>query len=238
MLRNRLMQLFRDNVDRGQGFRIEAAADEATIYLYAAIGSYFGIDPQEFVKELSAIKAGTIHLRINSPGGDVFDARAIQTALYQHPARIITHIDGLAASAASFVALAGNEIEMAQGAELMIHRAWALQIGNSEEMLQMADLLDKIDESIVADYARKTKAENQQIKDWMAAETWFSAQEALDNGFIDRIYEAPAPENKFNLSAFDNVPDRLKQKEGKEEAEVADYRAHLERRLALIDSGI
>jgi len=127
---------------------------------------------------------------------------------------------------------------MARGAALMIHRAWAFQIGNSEEMLQMADLLDKVDALIVIDYARKTKAENRQIKDWMAAETWFSAQEALENGFIDRIYETPAPENKFNLSAFDNVPDRLKQKEGKEDPAVAVFRQHLERRLALIDSGI
>src|SRR3990167_3986612 len=123
MLRNRLMQLFKDNAGRGQGFRVEAGADEATIYLYDAIGSFFGIDPQEFAKELSALRAGTIHLRINSPGGDVFAARAIQTALFQHPAKIITHIDGLAASAATFVALAGNEIEMARGAALMIHRA-------------------------------------------------------------------------------------------------------------------
>lgn len=219
-LTGRLYQLFRDNQDRGGLYNVQSDGEEATIYLYDAIGAWFGIDAQQFVQDLAAIQAGTIHLRINSPGGDVFDGRAIQTALSQHPANIIAHIDGLAASAATYVALGANQVEMSEGAFFMIHNAWTLAMGNSSDMRATADLLDKVDTSIITDYSRKTGMKDQQIRDMMASETWMSAQEALDNGFVDSIFTPDGQQNgdakgtsnasKWDLSAYENAPEALK----------------------------
>ncbi len=166
----------------------KADDEEATLYVYDAIGTWFGIAAADFVQALAGIKAKTIHLRINSPGGSVMEAEAIQTALQQHPARIIAHIDGWAASAATFVALAADEIEIADGGFFMIHRAWGVAIGNVDDMTDLAGILGKMDANISADYQRKTGVSAEQIAEWMAAETWFSAAEALEHGFVDRIY--------------------------------------------------
>ena len=116
---------FFDRLDRKtEPIRIsaEVSGDEATIYLYDEI-SYWGVNTETFVGELKGIAGGTIHLRVNSPGGDVFEARTMQTAMKQHPARVVAHIDGIAASAASFIAMAADEIEIAEGAFIMIHNA-------------------------------------------------------------------------------------------------------------------
>lgn len=207
---NRLMQLITDNLNAPRKpVRADVSGDEANIYLYDAIDSYWGISAEAFAKELSAITAPTINLRINSPGGDVFDARAIATAITNHSSTIIAHIDGLAASAATYVALAANEVRMADGGFFMIHQAWTLAWGNSAELRDMATLLDKVDASIVNDYAKKTGKSVDQIKEWMAAETWFSAQEALDNGFVDQVATSEAAENRWNLAAYANAPKAL-----------------------------
>jgi ATP-dependent protease ClpP protease subunit len=168
--------------------KAETDGDEATLYVYDAIGAWFGIAAADFVQALADIKAGTIHLRIDSPGGSVFEAEAMQTALQQHPARVIAHIDGLAASAATTLALGAEEIEISDGGVFMIHNAWNLAIGNKDDMREAAAFLEKIDANIAADYQRKTGASPEQIKEWMDAEAWFSSAEALEHGFVDRIY--------------------------------------------------
>lgn len=176
----------------GQPLRLSPQAkvegEEATIYLYDAIGGWFGIAAAEFVQELNGLKAKTIHLRINSPGGSVFEAEAIQTAIQQHGAKVVAHIDGMAASAATYVALAADEIEISDGGFFMIHNAWGVAIGSAVEVRAYADLLDKISENISQDYQNKTGKSAEQITDWMNTETWFSASEALEHGFVDRIY--------------------------------------------------
>jgi len=210
-MKNRLVQLFKDNARPGSAaFRAAVKDDEATIYVYDAIGGWWGgVDAQEFVKELAGIKAGTIHLRINSPGGDVFDARAMQTALRQHKAKVIAHIDGLAASAATFLAMGADEIEMAEGGFFMIHNAWGFTIGNVNDHLEAAAMLEKVDGTIRADYSRKTGKPDDEVRALMDAETWMTAAEAKEAGFVDRVYEAAAPEDKFNLSAYDKAPAAL-----------------------------
>lgn len=243
---NRLLTLLLNNRGRGQRIEAKADGDEATIYLYDAIDPWYGINAQDFVKEINGLKAKTIHLRINSPGGSVFDARAIHTALVQHPAKIVSHIDGVAASAASFIALAGEEVEISEGAFFMIHKAWGLAIGNSDDMLAFAELLEKADASIVTDYQRKSGQSQEKIIDWMKEETWFTAKEALDAGFVDRIAEGKKTENKFDLSAFSNVPEPLKAsgepepsaKEGSDEVLSDPDRDKRERKNALIRRGI
>jgi len=207
--------------------------DEATVYVYDAIGSWFGIAAADFVSALADIKAKTIHLRINSPGGSVMEAEAIQTALQQHPARIIAHIDGWAASAATFVALAADEIEIADGGFFMIHRAWGVAIGNVDDMVELATILEKMDANISADYQRKTGASAEQIAEWMAAETWFSAAEALEHGFVDRIYKPDESEDDDDQDGPKDSHDAAGQNQAGKLALAARLRA-----LRLVEIGL
>lgn len=165
-----------------------AAKDESTVYIFDAIGSWFGIDPKTWIPEFNAIKARTIHLRINSSGGAVMDAQAMVTCIAQHPAKVVAHIDGLCASAATGLALACREVEMTDGAFFMIHNAWGCCAGSAEDMEQYAGLLRKCTGNIVASYRLKTGKPEKQIRDWMSKETWFTAEEAKAAGFIDRVF--------------------------------------------------
>lgn len=208
---DRMLQLLARNKSKGL-FRAEASADEATIYLYDTIVSddfWGGVTDVDFVKELNAIKAPVIHLRINSPGGDVFSARAIETAIREHKSEVVAHIDGLAASAASYIALAADSIVIAEGAFYMIHKAWSFAMGNADDLLEMAALLDKVDQSLVATYAKRTGQEADQIRDWMKRETWFSAAEAVEYGFADSIAEdgpSASASIGWDLSAYSAAP--------------------------------
>jgi ATP-dependent protease ClpP protease subunit len=158
-----------------------------------------------------------IHLHINSPGGDVFDGIAMANAIAKHPSRIVAHIDGLAASAASIVAVAGHEVRMEANALLMIHKAWTVGIGDANTFLKTAEVLTKIDESLVSSYVQASGQSPEQIRTWMTEETWFSAEEAVDAGFVDSIDNADPEEQKqvedalaeFDLSVFSHTPDRL-----------------------------
>lgn len=173
---------------------ISDSKEEATVYVYDAIGSWFGIDPASWVPAFNAIKAKNIHLRINSPGGSVFDAEAIYNAIREHPSFVTAHIDGLCASAATTIALASDEIEMSEGSMFMIHNSWSCAIGNSRDFLKEAQLLDKVDETIVSRYVQKTGQRKDNIQNMMIAETWLTAAEALEYGFVDRIFTAAEPE--------------------------------------------
>jgi ATP-dependent Clp protease protease subunit len=209
MNRNRLLALVTANKDKPKRHEIlNADGQEATVYLYDAIDSYYGVNAEAFVKDFNAITAPTIHLRINSPGGDVFDGRAIATAISQHKSNVIAHVDGLAASAASYVAIAADSVEMAPGSFLMIHNAWTFAFGNSEDLLSTAALLEKIDASLAADYSKKTGKAQSQIEQWMSAETWFTAEEAVAEGFANVVSEEPPEgvENAWDLSVFDHAP--------------------------------
>lgn len=187
---------------------LNADGAEATVYLYDVIDSYYGMDPAAFVKDFNAITAKTIHLRINSPGGDVFGGRAMATAIAQHKSNVIAHIDGLAASAASYVAIAADSVEMAPGSFMMIHNAWTVAFGNADDLLQTAALLEKIDGSLAADYAKKTGKSVEQIAAWMSAETWFTAEEAVEQGFANSVSsdESEGVDNAWDLSLFDRAP--------------------------------
>lgn len=194
--------------------KIEDKNDEATIYIYDEI-SWFGISADKFVKDFADIKAKTIHIRFNSPGGYVFDGIAMYNAIKQSNAHTIAHIDGLAASIASVIALGADEVRMSENAFLMIHDPWSIVIGNSAILREEADLLDKVGGTIAKTYASKSGKDEAEITDLMAAETWFSAQEALDFGLIDAIEDAKeekaqASPTLFDLSVYANVPDKLK----------------------------
>ena len=157
----------------------------AEISIYDAIGGY-DVNAKQFVDELKEINAEVINLRINSPGGSVIDGNAMFNALQRHPAKVVTHIDGLAASMASVLAMAGDEVHMADNALLMIHNPWTMSIGDADELRADAELLDKMSASILSAYGR-SQYEAEEIKDLMDAETWFTAQEAFDAGLVDHI---------------------------------------------------
>lgn len=194
---NPIIKLLADNRQTaGRRFEVRALADTdaVEIYLYDAIVEdeltaewWGGIAPQSFVRQLRDITAGTIHLRINSPGGSVFAARAIEAALREHKARVVVHIDGLAASAASFIAMAGDEIVIAKGAMIMIHKGWTYAYGNADDLGKTVALLNKVDGTLVQTYADRTGQSAEQLTEWMAAETWFTAEESIEHGFADSI---------------------------------------------------
>lgn len=195
-------------------YRIENKTDkEATIYIYDEIG-WFGVEASDFVKDLDDIKAEITHIRLNTPGGNVFQGIAIANAIKQHKSKTIIHIDGLAASIGSIIAIAGDEIRMAENAFFMFHEAWTIVIGNAEGLREEAELLDKIDGVLAKDYAKQTGEKEDKIKELMAGgETWLTAEEALDMGMIDSIEEdkeEKASATIFDLSVFANVPDALK----------------------------
>lgn len=192
---------------------VNASADVAEVFLYDAIVSdaleaevFGGVAPEPFVKALRGITAGTINLRINSPGGSVFAARAIEQALRDHPATVVAHIDGLAASAATFIAMAADKVVMGKGALFMVHKAWTLAYGNANDLMDTAALLEKIDSTLVQTYADRTKQDPAKCAEWMAAETWFTAEEAVAAGFADAVAEAPSARAQWNLAAYAKAP--------------------------------
>jgi len=158
---------------------------EAEISIYGPIGG-FDINAKDFAEDLKGIEAETIHLRVDSPGGSVIDGISIFNALQRHPAKVITHIDSLAASMGSVVAMAGNEIRMANNALLMIHEPWTVAMGNADELRKNADTLEKMSGNILQAYSR-SQYTPEEVADLMKSETWMTAQEALDAGFVDYI---------------------------------------------------
>jgi ATP-dependent protease ClpP protease subunit len=176
-------------------------AGEADVFLYDEIG-YWGIWAEDVIRQLAGITAPVINLKVNSPGGCVFDGLAIMNALADHPATVNVVVDGLAASAASFIAMAGDTITMNRGASLMIHDASGTCLGNASDMGEMAELLDKISDTIAGLYAERAGGTPGEWRSLMVAETWFNAAEAVTAGLADQAVTAtPAP--AANAPAFD-----------------------------------
>ena len=209
---NKLMQLLKDNA-RAEGpaaIRMETTGTDVHVYIDDVIDSYWGASAKSLITSLAGQADKTVHMHINSPGGDVFEARAMAAAVVAHSGEVIGHIEGVCASAATYLALACSQVRMAEGSLFMVHNSWTMAYGNKEELRTTADLLDKIDGTIIADYARKTGATNEQVVAWMDATTWFTAQEALDAKFIDAIdsntKQSGTNQARWNLSAYPNAP--------------------------------
>ncbi|MCA0872214.1 ATP-dependent Clp protease proteolytic subunit [Seohaeicola saemankumensis] len=187
-------------------YTIRARASGAEVLIYDEIGAY-GVTAKGFLAELGALPEGTpVDLRLNSPGGSVFDAVAIYNALKRHVGDITVWIDGIAASAASYIAMAGDQIVMPENAFLMIHDPSGLVMGTAEDMRAMAEALDKVKGSLVTGYVAKSGRPEEEIAELMAAETWLDAQEALDLGFINRIAAPVKLAAAFDVARFRNAP--------------------------------
>lgn len=169
--------------------KAQAQADKPVeIRIYAEIG-FWGTTAEAFVAELDAAAASgaDILVSLNSPGGDVFDAFTIYNALRRYAGRVTTRVDGVAASAASLVAMAGDQLVMPDNAQLMIHNAWVLTGGTAEDLRKTAEMMDKIRDGVVAAYARKSGLEADKLVEMMDATTWMTALEAQALGFCDVI---------------------------------------------------
>lgn len=199
-------------------YRIEAKAGErrAEICILEQIGENFwtgeGMTAKKFSKELQALDVDTIDLHINSPGGSVFDGQTIYTQLRNHRALVNVHIDGLAASIASVIAMAGDTVIMPRNALMMIHDPTGYAMGTAEDMRKTAGALDKVKGTIIAAYQDKTGLPDDQLAEMMSDETWMTAAEAVELGFADKII---APVNmiacaSFGLLAnFQKIPNQL-----------------------------
>lgn len=163
-----------------------AQSTDAEISIYDNIGGW-GISANEFIDELNALgDVEKINLRIASGGGSIVEGNTIYNALKRHSAKVVTHIDSLAASMASVIAMAGDEVRMADNALLMIHNPWTMSMGGAEQLRKDADLLDKMEANIRNAYSR-TALTSEEIDAAMDAETYYTAEEAKEAGFIDEI---------------------------------------------------
>ena len=233
--------------NRGVG---EFRAEAGVIWLYDVIAQDDedamwggGVSPRQFIAALDAT-TGPVTIRVNSPGGSVFGAQAMIAAMRacEHP--ITVQIDSLAASAASVIACAASHVKMSPGSMMMIHKAWGAVMGNEDELRATADLLQKIDGQIAASYAGKAGGDADEYLTLMAAETWFTADEALAAGLADEVIEAnnQKPKAAWDLSVYANAPampesapdavDPIQEQEALAPVIAPDMRATRERHLA------
>lgn len=186
---------------------------EGEVRIYDEIGAW-GITADQFAKDLEKIDAKTIHVRINTPGGEVFAGTAIHNALVEHPARIVVHIDGVAASAGSFIAMSGDEIRMADNAYMMIHNARGGVMGDTEDMRRYADLLDKMNNTIAGMYERKAGKTREHWLGLMNLETWFTAEEAKAENLADvvepTVKKTQPVKSSFDFKIYNKIPDGAK----------------------------
>jgi ATP-dependent protease ClpP protease subunit len=191
--RNRLPKAGEGKSPRAQLDATRDANSVVTLWLYDVIdswGGYWGISADEVRKaldEFPASQVSEIHVHVNSPGGDVFEAAAINNILAAHPAPVKVMVDGLAASAASVVAVRADELVMGVGTELMIHDVWTIVIGSSEDLLSAAAMVDKTSNDLAAQYAAKAGGDTATWRAAMLAETWYTADEAVEAGLADRV---------------------------------------------------
>lgn len=170
-------------------FAMVAKDGVAEIHIFDFIDA-FGVNGRTFLKDLRALgDVRQINVHVNSPGGDVFEGNTIYNLLKAHKAKVTVYVDGLAASIASVIAMAGDKIVMPKNAMMMIHDPWSVTVGNSADMRKMADVLDKISNTLVAAYQTKSGLNADEIKTIMADETWFTAEEAVAMGFADEVAE-------------------------------------------------
>ena len=187
---------------------------ELELQCYDVIGQdYFGegITVSNFsdaIKE--AGDYSSIKLKVNSPGGDVFEAIAIYNLLGGLGKPVTCVVEGLAASAASIVAMAGDKVTMGKGAMMMIHNAMMMAFGNADEMRKCADTLDTVSGSIADIYAENTGMSKADVQKMMDAETWMDAEDCVTKGFADETAPGEEITNTFNLAVYGKVPDKLK----------------------------
>lgn len=188
-------------------YNLKAAADKTPVLsIFDDIGAY-GVSAKSFLNDLRTVTTDEVDVEINSPGGDVFTGLAIYNGLRASGKKINVKVLGLAASAASLVAMAGDTIEMPENAFMMIHNPWGFVMGGADEMRNTADVLDKIGTGLVSTYAKRTGKTDQEITALLDAETWMTAQEAVDAGFATSVTAALAVKASYSE---DRLPENVR----------------------------
>jgi ATP-dependent Clp protease, protease subunit len=229
----KLHNLFAANRGRGAPLALVRNGADVTIEVYDVIVSseadaqWLGGCPADvFCRELRSLTAGdTAHIRVNSPGGDVFAGVAMAQAVRECAATVIVHVDGYAASAASLIVAAAPDSVIAPAAMVMIHKAWTIALGNADDLMETASLLDKVDGELAATYQAKAGGTAEEWLAAMAAETWYTGSEAVEAGLVTRVAETAArPKNSFDLGVYARAP---KAAEAEPESEDTDAAAAL-----------
>ena len=183
------------------------ASKVVDVYIFDEIGMG-GVNAQGFIEEIKSFKDSPMNLHINCVGGDVFDGMAIFNIIKKRTAKTTVYIEGIAASMGSVIALAADNVVMAENSLFMIHNAWGGAMGEAKEMKKTAKLLDKISGEIADIYVKKTKLPYDKVKEMMDEETWLNAEEALELGFIDSISDAIKVAAKYDVSKFKNITNK------------------------------
>lgn len=188
---------------RNEWFRIKALADRsAEVAIFDEIG-YFGVTASDFLEQLKALEVDRLDVRLNTPGGDLFDGVAIYNALRGHPAEVTTYVDGLAASIGSVILQAGDRRVAARASQVMIHDGHGLVVGNAADMREMAGLLDRTSDMLAEVYAERAGGAAADWREAMRAETWYSADEAVDAGLATELAgTSKDQDNSWDLSIY------------------------------------
>ena len=200
-------------------FRAEVVNGRGALYFYDSIGEDWwtggGVTAKSVQTALDSMKgASALDIYINSPGGDIYEAKAIFAQLQRFTGEKVVHVDGIAASAATYIAMVGDRIITARDATWMIHEVWTIAMGNAAALRETADLLDKENGTYAERYAMRTKQSVEDVRAWMAAETWMTAQEAKDRGFTDEIAEAKTSDSSADVAALLSLSATLRARAG------------------------
>jgi len=180
-----------------------AESNITEVMIYDEIGMY-GVDAKSFIDDVKNLPNDTsVLLRINSPGGSVIDGLAIYDAVSRLPQKVTSRIEGIAASMASVIALAADEVIMSENSLYMIHNVWGGEVGDSDDLRKAADLMDKMGERLVNIYVSKSGQTEEQIRSWMDEETWFNSSEAVEAGFVNLVEEPIKMAAKFDINKYD-----------------------------------
>lgn len=204
-----LLQLALQNAAAPQQIRFAATGNSSEVFLKGVISRDFGVGAAALRDAFVQASGAPITLYINSPGGDVFEAREMQGIIAGHPASVTAVIQGVAASAATIVSMAAAKVQMTKGSRFMIHNGRTLAFGDRHEMLDMHNLLATFDAELAAEYAAKTGGKVDAMVQMMDAETWFTADQAKEQGFVDEVIgntQNASMKATWNLSAYANAP--------------------------------
>jgi ATP-dependent Clp protease, protease subunit len=209
----KLLQLALHNSQAPATLTVNMADGAASVHLKGVISADFGIGADDLRGGLEVAAGSDVLLYINSPGGDVFEGREMQAVIAAYPGKVTAVVQGLAASAATMVAMAASDTQIVKGSRYMIHNGWTLAMGDRHDMEAVRNLLAGFDAELANEYAAQTGATAAQAAAWMDAETWFTAEEAVTNGFASKVLAntqnaatQQAMQAAWNLAAYRNAP--------------------------------
>jgi len=200
-------------------YAVDTSEGQSEVLIYDVIGWPF-VDANVFARDFNNIQSKEITIGINSPGGDVFDGTAIFNTIQNHPAKIVTRIDGIAASMASIIALAGDEVQIASNAYYMMHNPWSFAMGDYNDFEHEAGLLKRIAVTLAQTYSDKTSVPLEEIQTMMDDETWLIGSELVEQGFADKVIGGKKTNARFDLSMYENTPDKISGKSEKKPIET------------------